>query len=254
MTGILTSLFVMFIAAKIAGEAAERLRMPAVIGELLAGVIIGPHALGLIGAPGADLISLFHGDEAAAKEASALIFHTIAELGVTLLMFFVGLETRASEMTQVGGRAAAVAVAGVALPLGLGWGLMGPGLGYAFGSSLFVSVALVATSVGSTARTLRDLGALSTRESRIILGAAVIDDILGLLALGAASGATSSSGASPAQLALVAAEVPVVIVVFQVLLVVNQIQMALDIKVAAPAENTVAVAAEIGMVMLALTV
>lgn len=197
VASILLDLFVIFAAAKIAAELFERLGQPPVIGELLAGVLIGPHALGLIGRPGAGLLLAFHGDAAAAEEGLRLVYHVIAELGVVILLFFVGLETRVSDILRVGPRAVAVGVLGIALPfaLGLGFMVLQP---TARLTDAFTATAMVATSVGITARVLRDLGALALAEARIILGAAVIDDILAMLllavvvALGTADGGAFS--------------------------------------------------------------
>ncbi|HEX2034891.1 MAG TPA: cation:proton antiporter [Chloroflexota bacterium] len=198
VASILVGLFIIFAAAKIAAEVFERLGQPPVIGELLAGVVIGPHALGLIGRPSAALIGAFHGDAAAAEEGLRLVYHVIAELGVIILLFFVGLETRVSDILRVGPRAAAVGVLGIVLPfaLGLGFMVLQP---TARLTDAFTATALVATSVGITARVLRDLGALGRAESRVILGAAVIDDILAmlLLAVVAALGAADGGAFSP---------------------------------------------------------
>ncbi|MCM3905123.1 MAG: cation:proton antiporter [Pyrinomonadaceae bacterium] len=170
-TKILLALFLMLLAAKLAAELFERLRQPAVVGEILAGVIIGPSVLGLV-AP-SEFVSM------------------LAEVGVIFLLFTVGLETKPSSIFRVGKSAALVAVMGIVLPFIGGWLLM-----RAWGStnitSLFVGTALVATSVGITARVLASLHLLNTPVARIILGAAVIDDILGLLVLSVVS--SSSAG------------------------------------------------------------
>ncbi|HWO02979.1 MAG TPA: cation:proton antiporter [Blastocatellia bacterium] len=159
---ILTTLFLMLVSAKIMAELFERLGQPAVAGEILAGVIIGPSALGLI--------------------APSEITNTLAEIGVIFLLFAVGLETKPSDIFRVGKSALVVAVLGVLAPLLGGWLLMrawgGTGV-----EALFVGTAMVATSVGITARVLSAMGLLETQTARIILGAAVIDDILGLLVL-----------------------------------------------------------------------
>ncbi len=105
ITAILVQLFVIFAAAKVAGELFLRLRQPAIVGEVLVGVVIGPHALGLIGSPDSDLTALFGGDREAAKEALNVVFDVIAELGVIILLFFVGLQTRLDELLEVRNRA-----------------------------------------------------------------------------------------------------------------------------------------------------
>ena len=190
LTTVLVNLFVIYAAAKLGGAILTRLGQPAVIGELLAGVLIGPHALGLIGEPGAGLLDLFHGDQEAAAHALELVLESVAELGVVVLLFTVGLETRATDLLRVGVRAASVGVLGIAVPFALGFGFMSL-TGHGGLESAFVATALVATSVGITARVLQELGVLRTRDARIILGAAVIDDILGLLLLAIVSAAGS---------------------------------------------------------------
>ncbi|HLI27684.1 MAG TPA: cation:proton antiporter [Chloroflexota bacterium] len=204
--GLLYDLFVIFLAAKIAAEVFERLHQPPVIGELLAGVLIGPYALGLIGQPDAGLIALFGGNVAAAEEAIEAIYHLIAELGVIVLLFFVGLETRVADMLRVGGRAALVAVLGVVAPFVLGFALVGPLLGHPQLEAIFVGAALVATSVGITARVLRDLGVIASVESRIILGAAVIDDILAMIILAIVAGLATTGSVSALQIGLIAGQ------------------------------------------------
>jgi len=184
---LFVQLLVIFVAAKLAGELFLRLRQPAVIGEILAGILVGPFALGLIGLPGKELLQLFHEDQAAAREAVTLVLETVAEIGVVVLLFFVGLETRLSDLLRVGVRSLAVAVLGVLAPF-LGGTLLMFLLGYPSMEAIFIGTVLVATSVGITARVLRDVGALDSREARIILGAAVFDDILGLLMLTIVSG------------------------------------------------------------------
>lgn len=184
---VLGELLVIFVAAKVGGELFLRLRQPAVIGEILAGILIGPFALGLIGVPGHEILALFHEDEAAAREGLTFVLESIAELGVVILLFYVGLETRLADLLRVGIRSLLVAVLGVLGPFIGGTALM-LALGYPSMESIFVGTVLVATSVGITARVLRDVGALDSREARIILGAAVFDDILGLLMLTIVSG------------------------------------------------------------------
>jgi Kef-type K+ transport system membrane component KefB len=159
---ILLSLFLMIAAAKLLAEVFERLRQPGVVGEILAGVIIGPSVLGWV--------------------QPSEITHLLSEIGVIFLLFSAGLETKPAAILRVGVTATVVAVLGVILPLLAGWALMRMRGGSQV-EALFVGTALVATSVGITARVLSGCGALDTPSSRIILAAAVIDDILGLLVL-----------------------------------------------------------------------
>jgi len=165
-TRVLLTLFIMLLSAKLMAELFERLRQPAVAGEILAGVLIGPSLLNL----------------AARTEITSIL----AEIGVIFLLFNVGLETKPAAIFKVGKQAALVAVLGVVAPFLGGWLLM-----RAWGSTsieaLFVGTAMVATSVGITARVLSGMGLLDAPTARIILGAAVIDDILGLLVLAVVS-------------------------------------------------------------------
>ena len=162
------AMLIVFGAAKIFGEIFERLRQPAIVGEILAGAIVGPSVLGWI-QPNEVLTAL-------------------SELGVMFLLFRVGLEVKASELMQVGGTAVMVAVLGVLAPMGLGWSIM-RAWGYPQVESFFVGAAMVATSVGITAQVLAAKGLLHLQSSKIILGAAVIDDILGLIVLAIVSSA-----------------------------------------------------------------
>lgn len=183
---MLRDLLVIFVAARLAGELCARLRQPGVVGELLAGIIIGPALLDLVHPT--QFTSLF------------------AELGVVFLLFIVGLETNPTELWRVGRRAAAVGVLGVVLPFGLGYAIM-MALGHNISERLFVGAALTATSVGITARVLADLNLLQTTVARVILGAAVFDDILGILVLAVISGMTASTArVSLWQIGLLAAE------------------------------------------------
>lgn len=150
-------------AAKVCGELAERIGQPAVLGELVAGVIVGPSVLNIV-------------------DPGMPIMHAMAEIGVIILLFQIGLETNLKRLLSVGGPAAAVAIVGVALPFGLGFGVAEL-LGLNNLEALVASAALTATSVGITARVLSDLGRLQDPESQVVLGAAVIDDIVGLIIL-----------------------------------------------------------------------
>jgi Kef-type K+ transport system membrane component KefB len=165
---ILLSLFVIFVAAQVGGEIAQRLRLPGVVGEIAAGCAIGPSALGWI---------------APAQILPGTPLDVLAELGVVLLLFSVGLETRLDDLKRVGKSAFLVGVLGVLFPFVLG-ALWAHGTGFDWARSLFVAAAFVATSAGITARVLQELGALQRTEAKVILGAAVIDDILAMLLLG----------------------------------------------------------------------
>jgi len=193
---VLTDIFLMFLAAKVAGEVFERLRQPAVIGELLAGMLLGPYALGWIGVPTEGMVEAFNG-QAAAQEGIAAIYEVLAELGVIILLFVVGLETRLSDILRVGARAGVVAVAGIVVPFALGFVYI-QAIGRPTIEALFVATALVATSIGITARVLADLGHLQSREARIILGAAVIDDVMGLVILAVVGAAITAAGTGQA--------------------------------------------------------
>jgi len=170
---VLVSLFVVLLAAKIGDELFKRLGQPSIVGEILAGLIIGPSVLGLV-----------EPDE---------VLEVFAELGVVFLLFWVGLETRLSDMREVGRSAATVGVAGVVVPAlgGFGAGLL---LNESTETSVFLSAALVATSVGITSAVLIELKALGTRAAKTILGAAVVDDILAMILLAVAVGIASEGG------------------------------------------------------------
>ncbi|HEX6941115.1 MAG TPA: cation:proton antiporter [Longimicrobiales bacterium] len=157
-------LITILVSAKALGELAERIGQPAVLGELVAGVVVGGSVLGLVD-PGVETIQL------------------LAEIGVIILLFEIGLETDLGELVRAGPVSAVVAAAGVALPFVLGY-LVASAMGLRPITSLVAGASLTATSVGITARVLADLGRLQEPESRIILGAAVIDDIVGLIILG----------------------------------------------------------------------
>ena len=182
-SNVLLALFVMLAAAKIMAEIFERLRQPAVVGEILAGVIIGPSILGWVRP--SELITI------------------VAEIGVIFLLFTVGLETKPQAIFRVGKRAVLVGVLGVVLPFVAGY-FIAMWWDGSFVEAMFIGAAMVATSVGITARVLGSMGLLDTETSRIILGAAVIDDILGLIILSLVS-AVSQGSVSYTGLAMTAA-------------------------------------------------
>src|SRR3990170_2800257 len=161
-------IFITFLAAKLGGEVMERLRLPAVTGELMAGIVLGPTLFNLI-------------------TQEDTFFDLLAQLGATFLLFSVGMETKLSELRRVGLVATSVAVLGVVFPFVMGYYVSV----LLFASSveaMFIGAALVATSVGITARVLEDLGMIHSLEAKIILGAAVVDDILGMIVLTLVSG------------------------------------------------------------------
>ena len=170
---LLLELFAIFVAAKVLGELFERARLPGVLGEIAAGVMLGPHALNFV--PTSDTI------------------HSLAEVGAIFVLFSAGLETSARDLIRVGRKALTVAVLGILIPFVLGFGFMKL-RGDTSTEAIFVGAALMATSVGITARVLADLGVIATRTAKIILGAAVFDDILGMLLLAVVAGIASGGG------------------------------------------------------------
>ncbi|HIH02124.1 TPA: cation:proton antiporter [Thermoplasmata archaeon] len=182
----LVLIFVAFLAAKIGGEITERLKLPAVTGELMAGVILGPTVFNLI-----------------TEEHS--FFDVLAQLGATFLLFSVGMETKLSELKKVGLIATSVAALGVVAPFVLGYYVS---ILLAFNSTeaMFIAAALVATSVGITARVLQDLGMIATTEAKIILGAAVVDDILAMIVLTLVSGTAAGASLGGIDVVIIIAE------------------------------------------------
>lgn len=205
ITVILLNLFIIFITAKLVGSLFARFNRPSIVGEVLVGILIGPYVLGWIGRPDSSLVHLFGGDAAAAGTAMTLVLDVMAQLGVILLLFFVGLETRVSDLMKVKGRAILVGLLGLIVPFALGFAFMWL-TGKDSIESAFVATAIVSTSIGITARVLGDLGVVNSKEARIILGAAVVDDVLGLLLLAVVS-SMSSGFVDPLELILTGAEV-----------------------------------------------
>ena len=151
------------IAARLAGELATRFGAPSVIGELVAGIILGPSVLGWI--------------------APTEVIRLLAEIGIILLLFEVGLETDIGRLARSGGRSATVALGGFVVPFLLGYGASRYLFGHDLLLALFIGGTLTATSIGVTVRILRDVDRQNSREGQIVLGAAVIDDLLGVLLL-----------------------------------------------------------------------
>ena len=197
LAGVLLSLVIIYFASKVGGELCSRINLPAVLGELVGGVVIGVSAFKLLVFPEGglsaedSLIISFLQTTANLTPATAEItfdsmsevISVLSELGVIILLFEIGLESDLKELIKVGPSAAVVAVAGVVTPFSLGTA----GLVYLFNVPLipavFAGAALTATSIGITAKVLAEIGKLSSTEGQIIIGAAVLDDILGIIVL-----------------------------------------------------------------------
>lgn len=177
-------MLIVFGSAKLLAEIAQRAGMPGIVGGLLAGIVIGPSGFGWI-----------HFDS---------LLHALSELGVMFLLFQVGLEVRASELMKVGRVALLTAVLGVIVPFLFGWAIMSAS-GHTSIESIFMGAAMVATSVGITAQVLSAKGLLEHRTAKVILAAAVIDDVLGLLVLAVVSSMGSKGGIDYAGIAISAA-------------------------------------------------
>ncbi|HEU4462940.1 MAG TPA: cation:proton antiporter [Solirubrobacterales bacterium] len=178
---VLTDLFVVLLAAKLGDEVFKRIGQPAIVGEILGGVLVGPSVLGLV--------------------EVGEVLRVFSELGVVFLLFWVGLETRLSEMRAVGKVAVAVGSAGVVVPFlaGIGFGLA---LGEDADTSVFLGAALAATSAGITSATFLNLGINRTRAARTVLGAAVVDDIFALILLSVAVGMAAEGGVDAGKILL----------------------------------------------------
>lgn len=178
---VLTDLFLVLLAAKLGDEVFKRIHQPAIVGEILGGVLVGPSVLGWV-------------------EVSEVL-RVFSELGIVFLLFWVGLETRLSEMKAVGRIAVTVGASGVVLPFlaGLGFGLA---IGESTETSVFLGAALAATSAGITSATFLDLGIARRRSARTVLGAAVVDDILALILLSVAVGMAADGGVDIGKIAL----------------------------------------------------
>ncbi|MBX9600911.1 MAG: cation:proton antiporter [Bryobacteraceae bacterium] len=165
-------MLIVFGSAKLLGEVAHRLGMPPIVGGIIAGIVLGPSALGWV------------------PRSDTLVF--LADLGVLFLLFQVGLEVRSSELLKVGRVATVVAILGVVAPFAAGW-LIFFFWGFPMIENFFAGTAMVATSIGITAQVLADKGLLDHVASRIILAAAVIDDVLGLIVLALVSSMAKGS-------------------------------------------------------------
>ncbi|MEB3161903.1 MAG: cation:proton antiporter [Prochlorothrix sp.] len=198
LAGVLLSLVVVFLASKIGGELCARIDLPPVLGELVGGVVVGISALHLLVFPeggsfsGADslVIQLLEttaglGPEAITQvfEAQSEVVSVLAEIGVIFLLFEIGLESDLSELIRVGPQAAIVAIVGVVAPFAAGTLGLVTLFHLPVVPAIFAGAALTATSIGITAKVLAELRQLSSREGQIIIGAAVLDDVLGIIVL-----------------------------------------------------------------------
>jgi Kef-type K+ transport system membrane component KefB len=184
MAHLLLVLAAVFVATKALGELAVRLKQPAVLGEIIAGVILGGSVLGIL-------------------DPHDPTIHAMSELGVIVLLFATGLHTDVSSLVKAGPASTAVAVAGVILPFASGY-YATVFLGATPTQALVAGAALCATSVGISARVLSDLGQLGSREGQVVLGAAVIDDVIGLIILAIVVGITSGESIGPMDVARIA--------------------------------------------------
>ncbi|MEO1179425.1 MAG: cation:proton antiporter [Cyanobacteria bacterium J06636_28] len=196
LASVLLSLIVIYLAAKLGGELCARVNLPSVLGELVGGVVVGVSALNLIVFPeGAEPVHSFLMDFVqltANLEPDALlvifksqseVVSVLAEIGVIILLFEIGLESDLKELIRVGPQAAVVAIVGVVVPFVAGTAGLIALFGVETIPAVFAGAALTATSIGITAKVLAELQTLSSREGQIIIGAAVLDDVLGIIVL-----------------------------------------------------------------------
>lgn len=197
LAGVLLSLVVIYFASKLGGEICSRINLPPVLGELVGGVLVGISAFGLLVFPESGstandslIINFLQGTAGLTPEAASGVFTAqsevislLSELGVIILLFEIGLESDLKELIRVGPQAAIVAIVGVVAPFATGTA----GLVYLFNvpiiPAVFAGAALTATSIGITAKVLAELGQLRSQEGQIIIGAAVLDDVLGIIVL-----------------------------------------------------------------------
>ena len=211
ITQVVIQLAVIIAAAKIAGEISERyLRIPPVLGELAAGIIIGPFALGGVAFFGADPLfaHVLHPIGSHTPDISTEIW-TVAQIASVVLLFAVGLETDLKQFMRFAGPASAVALGGVVLPFALGAGatvLLGYADGWLDPTALFMGSIMTATSVGITARVLRDLGRMGAPEGVTIIAAAVVDDVLGILVLAIVIAMAETGAVEAGELGIIAAK------------------------------------------------
>lgn len=202
IAALLAALVAIFVATKLLGEIAQRIGQPAVLGELVAGVLLGGSVFGVV-------------------DPNNPVLAALAEIGVIVLLFETGLHTELRSLLSVGSEATTVALAGVVLPFALGYAAaLAFGLGHV--PALVGGAALCATSVGISARVLSDLGRLESPEGRVVLGAAVLDDIVGLVILAVVADVVEGTSVS----ALHIARISIVAVLFFALAVVVGMRVA----------------------------
>ena len=202
LASVLLSLVVVYIASKLGGELCNKVDLPPVLGELVAGVLVGVSALHLLTFPGGAIEAsgsvvmqtiqltahLRPAELTATFEAQSEVISVLAELGVLILLFEIGLQSNLKDLLKVGVQATTVAVIGVVTPFALGTAGLMLGFGISAIPAIFAGAALTATSIGITAKVLAELGQLKTREGQIIVGAAVMDDVLGIIVLAIVGG------------------------------------------------------------------
>lgn len=202
LAAVLLTLIVIYAASKIGAEICTRINLPAVLGELVGGVVVGISAFHLIVFPEGGfaatdslVISFLQLTANLSPQTAAAVFQSesevisvLAELGVVILLFEVGLESDLKELLKVGPQATAVAVVGVAAPFAAGTLGLVALFGVPIIPAIFAGAALTATSIGITSRVLTEIGKLNTTEGQIILGAAVLDDVLGIIVLAVVAG------------------------------------------------------------------
>ncbi|MFH1236839.1 MAG: cation:proton antiporter [Candidatus Aenigmatarchaeota archaeon] len=201
---VLLDFVLVLVAARLGGWFAEKIRQPSVLGEIIAGIMIGPSLLGLI-------------NPAVAGQDAQFSFQfllLLGEIGAMVLLFQVGLESSLHKMMKSGSTSFCVALIGVVVPALLGFVYFYYFLGQSFNVSIFVGGTLTATSVGITMRVLKDMGKMKTNDGRIILGAAVIDDVMGLVILSMVVGLIGTTVVTPGQIIFDTARITIISVIF----------------------------------------
>ncbi|HEX3157996.1 MAG TPA: cation:proton antiporter [Gemmatimonadaceae bacterium] len=176
-SGLLVVLVAVIVATKVLGELAQRIGQPAVLGELIAGILLGASVLGVL-------------------DPTDSVMYALSELGIIILLFEIGLHTDVRSLVSVGRSAVTVGMVGLLVPLALGYAALSY-MGIPMLGALVAAAALTATSIGISARVLSELGQLDTDEGRVVLGAAVLDDVLGLVVLSVVAGVVGGATVTP---------------------------------------------------------